>query len=98
MTLSDVTETVRQKIGDNSGLAATLKFDLGSDGVILVDANSVPNRVTNEDQPAECTIALSLEDLASMLNGSLDPTSAFMMGKLQVEGDMSVAMRLSQVV
>lgn len=98
MSLSDVTEAVRRKIGENSGLAATLKFDLADDGVIHVDADSVPNVVSNDDKPADCTIALSKADLAAMLAGDLDPTSAFMMGKIAVEGDMSVAMKLSQVV
>ena len=33
-----------------------------------------------------------------MVDGDLDPTGAFMQGKLQVEGDMGVAMKLSQVL
>lgn len=98
MSLADTTEAVRGKIGENSGLGATLKFDCGADGVVYVDASTVPNTVDNDDRPADCTIALSLEDLGAILSGALDPTGAFMMGKLQVDGDMAVAMRLSQVV
>jgi putative sterol carrier protein len=33
-----------------------------------------------------------------MIAGELDPTSAFMQGKLRVDGDMSVAMALSQIL
>jgi putative sterol carrier protein len=33
-----------------------------------------------------------------MIAGELNPTSAFMQGKLKVDGDMSVAMALSQVL
>ncbi len=98
MSLSDTTAAVRAKIGENSGLGATLKFDCGADGVVYVDASSVPNSVSNEDLAADCTISLALEDLDGLLNGTLDPTGAFMMGKLQVDGDMNIAMRLSQVV
>ena len=98
MSLAETTDAVRAKVGENSGLGAVLKFDLGADGVILVDAAQVPNVVSNTDGPADCTIGLSLANLSGLLNGSLNPTTAFMMGKLKVDGDMSVAMRLSQVI
>ena len=38
------------------------------------------------------------EDLADLLSGDLNPTAAFMGGKMQVEGDMSVAMKLGSIV
>lgn len=98
MSLGDTTAAVSRKVGENSGLGATLKFDCGEDGVIFVDAASVPNAVSNENGPADCTISMTLADLDAMLAGTLDPTSAFMGGKLSVDGDMSVAMRLSQIV
>lgn len=98
MSLAETTDAVRAKIGDDSGLAATLKFDCGPDGVVFVDATAVPNVVDNADRAADCTIALALDDLDGLIAGTLDPTGAFMMGKLQVEGDMGVAMRLAQVV
>jgi putative sterol carrier protein len=41
---------------------------------------------------------MALDDFEQMLSGDLDPTTAFMMGKLKVSGDMSVAMRLSSVI
>jgi putative sterol carrier protein len=40
---------------------------------------------------------MSLANFEKMLGGDLDPTTAFMMGKLKVEGDMSIAMKLSSV-
>jgi putative sterol carrier protein len=98
MTLAECTEAVRLKLAESEGLNAVLKFDCGSDGVILVDAVSRPHTVSNEDRSADCTIAISLDDLASLVGGTLDPTTAFMTGKLSVEGDVSVAMRLAQVV
>ena len=98
MSLADTTETIRSKMGENSGLGATLKFDCGDEGVIYVDAATVPNTVSNEDKPADCTIRISRPDLDALLAGELNPTMAFMTGKIGVDGDMSVAMKLSQVV
>ena len=92
------TESLRAKMGDASGLNATLKFDCGADGVAYLDGRSVPNSVSNEDKDADCTIAITLENLAALLSGELEPTTGFMTGKFKVSGDMSVALKLQRVV
>ncbi len=98
MNLEACTESIRAKVGADSGLAATLKFDCGEDGVIYIDGKATPNTVSNSPAEADCTVGISLENLNAMLSGDLDPATGFMMGKLKVTGDMSVAMRLQRVV
>ena len=98
MDLLACTAAIRGKVGEDSGLNALLKFDCGSDGVVFVDALAVPNTVSNDNLEAGCTVSLALADLAAMLSGELNPMNGFMMGKLKVAGDMSVAMRLQKVV
>lgn len=98
MSLSSATETIRGQVGDNSGLGATVKFDLGDDGAVFIDGASSPNSVTNDNKDADCTVSCTLETLEALVAGDLDPTAAFMQGKIKVEGDMSVAMRLSSVL
>jgi putative sterol carrier protein len=88
-----IAETIRAKVGDAS-LSSSVKFDCGADGVIVVDGANV----STTDAPADCTISLTKGDLEDLLSGDLSPTAAFMQGKLKVEGDMSVAMQLSQVL
>jgi putative sterol carrier protein len=98
MNLEACTEAIRSKVGADSGLGATLKFDCGSDGVIYIDGQSTPNTVSNNNADAQCTVGISLDNLNAMLSGDLEPTTGFMMGKLKVTGDMSVAMRLQRVI
>jgi putative sterol carrier protein len=98
MDLQACTEALRAKVGDSSGLNATLKFDCGADGVAYIDGKSIPNAVHNDNVDADCTIAITLENLAAMLSGELDPATGFMMGKFRVAGDMSVALKLQRVV
>ncbi|MDF1734810.1 MAG: SCP2 sterol-binding domain-containing protein [Minwuia sp.] len=97
-TLEEITEGMRDRVGDDSGLDATLKFDFGDDGVIFLDGASSPNTVTNEDKDADCTMKISKENFLAMVNGDLDGTTAFMMGKLKIEGNMGVAMKLQSVL
>jgi putative sterol carrier protein len=98
MDLQACTEAVRAKVGDSSGLNATLKFDCGADGVVFIDGVSVPNSVSNENLAAACTVGITLDNLSALLAGDLEPTTGFMMGKFKVSGDMSVAMKLQRVV
>jgi putative sterol carrier protein len=44
------------------------------------------------------TITVSAEDWLGMLNGSLNPMQAFMSGKIKIDGDMTLAMSLQQVM
>lgn len=98
MDLQQCTEALRGKVGDNSGLGAVLKFDCGSDGVVIIDGRALPNTVDNNDREADCTVAITLDNLNKLLSGELEPVTGFMSGKFKVSGDMSVAMKLQRVV
>jgi putative sterol carrier protein len=98
MSLESATQAIRAKVGDDSGLNATLKFDLGADGVVVIDGSSTPNTVSNTDTDTDCTVGITLDNLQAMLDGALEPATGFMAGKLKVSGDMGVAMRLQRVI
>lgn len=93
MSIQDVAEKMRARV-ESSSFDRSVKFDTGGDGVIVIDGAAI----STTDAPADCTITLALEDLEALVAGELNPTAAFMQGKLKVEGDMSVAMALSQVL
>ncbi len=93
MGVQDIAEKIRTQV-EASGFDRSVKFDTGADGVIVIDGAAV----STTDGPADCTISLSLDDLESLISGDLNPTMAFMSGKLKIDGDMSVAMALSQLI
>jgi putative sterol carrier protein len=75
----------------------SVKIDFGGDdGVILLDG--VNSLVSDADNPADTTIKVSWDDWNALATGSLDGMTAFMTGKLKVEGDMSNAMQLQGVL
>jgi putative sterol carrier protein len=95
MSLQTLTEDLRGRVKSAPPLGHKVRFDLGGDGTILWDGTGQANQVGNEDGEAETTISISAEDFAKLMGGELDPTMAYMTGKLKIEGDMGVAMKLS---
>jgi putative sterol carrier protein len=77
-----------------AGFDATAKFEITGEGAIILDGNGA--RVS--DDAADVTLSADADTFQSILAGDLNPTSAFMTGKLSVDGDMGVAMRLAAVL
>ena len=73
-----------------------VKLDFGGEGVVMLDG--VAGAVTEEDGPADTTIKVAWSDWQDLSEGKLDGMTAFMQGKLKVEGDMSNAMQLQGVL
>jgi putative sterol carrier protein len=73
-----------------------VKLDFGGEGAVLLDGAA--QQVNEEDGAADTTIKVSWDDWQAMAAGQLDGMTAFMTGKLKVEGDMSNAMQLQGVL
>jgi putative sterol carrier protein len=87
------------KMGEHNAFVQgkRIKLDFGgSEGAIMLDG--VANQVTEEDGAADTTIKISWADWEALTKGELDAMTAFMQGKLKVEGDMSNAMQLQGVL
>jgi len=99
MDLSELTEELRKRAGQNVKLGYKVKFLLedGLDGgIIFWDGTEHPPAIDNEDKAdATTTIKISPENLKKLMEGALDPTLAYMTGKLKVEGSMGVALKLT---
>ena len=93
-SLSDITQRVRQRLEGREALGKTLKIDFKGEGFIHVDGAEV----TNADAPADCTVVVSREDLEAMARGQLDPMGAMLRGRLRIQGDMGVAMKLQAML
>ena len=99
MDLHEVADALAQRVGTKSPLGGTVKFDLGDAGSLFIDGSGNANVVTaHNDAPARCTITMTADDFRELIHGRLQPTSAFMQGRMRVNGDMFLAMKLGQIV
>lgn len=78
----------------DGGFDSTAKFDIEGEGSIIIDANGA--RAGDDD--AEVTLTADAETFEAILSGDQNPTTAFMTGKLSVDGDMGLAMKLAGVL
>lgn len=74
----------------SGGFDGTAKFVIEGEGAIMVDESGA----RAGDEAADVTMTADTETFQAILSGDLDPTAAFMGGRLKVDGDMSAALRL----
>ncbi len=79
---------------DGAGFAGSAKFVIEGEGAVMVDASGA----RAGDEEADVTLTASADTFEAMMSGDLNPTSAFMSGKLSVDGDMGMAMQLGSVL
>lgn len=96
MAFDKVLSALQDRANAANPLGSSIKFDFGGQQV-HIDGKGDSNTVTASDADADCTVKIEAEDLKAMIDGELNPMSAFMSGKFKIEGDMSVAMKLSQL-
>lgn len=96
--IEEVIATLRARVGTETGIDASWKYDLGPDGHIFIDTKTVPHAIEQRDAPADCVIAVSLADLRAMLAGEMDSTTAFTHGKLHLSGNMGVVVKIDTIL
>lgn len=68
----------------------TAKFLVEGEGGIVIDTDGV--RAGDDD--TDVTLTADVETFQGILDGSVNPTTAFMTGKLSLDGDMATAIKL----
>lgn len=84
---------LQERLG-GGGIDGTLKIVIEDEGSVVIDGEGV----RAGDGEADCTLTASADTFRDMLDGNLDPTSAFMGGRLGVDGDMGLAMKLASLL
>ncbi|WP_341862229.1 SCP2 sterol-binding domain-containing protein [Gymnodinialimonas sp. 57CJ19] len=74
----------------------TAKFVIEGEGALIVDGASV--RAADDSDEAEVTLSADADVFQDIMSGELNATSAFMSGKLQLDGDMGTAMKLGSAL
>lgn len=91
--LAKAAEALNEKLTGEE-FDASAKFEIADLGSIVIDAAGA--RVSDDE--ADVTLTADAETFEEILSGEMNPTSAFMSGKLTIDGDMGTAMKLAAVL
>jgi len=86
------TATLNAKLGGDFDGSA--KFVIDGEGSIMLDGAGA--RVGDDD--ADVTMTADADTFRDIIEGELNPTTAFMSGRLSIEGDMGTAMKLASAL
>ena len=78
----------------SGGFDGVAKFVINGEGAIMLDAAGV----RAGDAEADVTLTADADVFRAILDGDMNPTMAFMTGKLAVDGSMGLAMKLGSVL
>ena len=79
---------------DGDSFDGSAKFVIEDEGALIIEGSDV----RAGDDETDVTLTADQETFEAILSGELNPTAAFMGGKLTIEGDMSKAMALAGVL
>ena len=94
--MSTVIDTAVEQLSAKvtGGFDGVAKFVIEGEGAIMLDGTGV----RAGDEEADVTLTASAEVFKAILDGDMNPTMAFMTGKLSVDGSMGLAMKLGSVL
>lgn len=97
MNFDQVFEVFQQQGHKVPTTGKTLKLVL-DEGTIFVDMSGETTQVSKEDKDADCTITTTASILQGLREGTVNPMTAVMTGKIKVKGDMSIALKLQSLI
>ncbi|GGM27601.1 SCP2 sterol-binding domain-containing protein [Pseudomonas asuensis] len=100
MSSSDIIENLKNKFNPDAatGLDLTYQFDIedGDNYHLIVKDQTCDVKAGNADEP-DCTLIMNTDTLKGIVTGETDGMQAFMAGKVRAEGNMMLAMKLSEL-
>ena len=91
-------ENLQARASRAAHLTASYRFDIEGAGSWRVDVEDGAVTVSQSQEPADCVIATDEKIFLSVVNKEQNPMGAFMTGKIRVEGDVALALRLRELL
>jgi putative sterol carrier protein len=79
------------------GMNNSYVFDIADAGTWTVRVDEGDVKVTEGAEDADATITASSETFEKIMSNELNPTTAYMTGKLKLKGDLGAAMKLQKL-
>ncbi|MGB7180839.1 MAG: SCP2 sterol-binding domain-containing protein [Burkholderiaceae bacterium] len=91
--INTMVTAINAKLGDD-GFDSSVKLNVKDEGCVVIDDTGA--RAADDD--TACTLVADKDTFNGLFDGSVNAMQAVMGGKLAIEGDMSVAMKLGKIL
>ena len=79
-----------------------VRISIENEGQIIVDEDGArtvsPEGNTSGDEDPDCLVSTDKDTFSAVLDGHLDPMTAFMTGRLLISGDLGTVAKLGNVL
>ena len=99
MTVQEFFDALPSRVdpAKTAGMNNSFAFDIADVGAWTVTVADGVVSVAEGQNDADCTISASGETLMKIASGEANPTTAYMTGKLKINGDMGAALKLQKL-
>lgn len=80
------------------GYRASYRFDVEGAGTWRVDVDEGRVEIVERGGDADCVVSTSEETFLRIVNGETSPIGAYMLGKVRIEGNLSLVAGLRDVL
>lgn len=100
MSLDKIFNTIAERYDAEAmpGFETRVLFDLGEKPYFLAIQEGKCQTGTERIADPDATITMAADDFEAMIKGELNPMMAFTMGKIRVDGNMGVVMKLQSLL
>lgn len=95
MSLEAARDALQSRV-DGKEVDGSVKFVLEGMGALMLSGSSVS--IAGDDDAADTTIIADASVFQELMAGELNPTAAVMSGKIEIAGDMGMAMKLGSLL
>lgn len=95
--MSDILDQAVTALNDKlngADFGGSAKFEIEGEGAVVIDSTGA----RKSDEATDVTLSADVDTFQGIMTGDTNPTSAFMTGKLKVDGDMGMAMKLASAM
>ena len=98
MTFDDILAKFQEKSAAVEGFGGTVALEIADEGRLFIDASGDRLQIDTSTAQADTTLSLSMATLQALISGEINPAMAFMSGKIQVSGNIALAMKLQSLM
>ncbi len=98
MNIKTVFSRIKKKAETAAPINGTIKFILNDMHLVFIDGTGNSNVVTQDNKQADCTMSTTIDVLDQLNSGDVNPITAFMGGKIKIQGSMFLAMKSQAIL